>query len=112
MSFSRRFTIKKNSPRLRMKHAKVTSSGALSVKYQTTEFGLVLCSFRKKNLKRAVDRNKLKRLIAEKYRIYRPTHLSKLNLIFFLKKPVSIDEAKSQIPLIFNKLTKLIDRSS
>ena len=90
-----------------MKRARVKSSGVLAVKVQSSEFGLVLCSFRKKNLKRAVDRNRLKRVIAERYRACRQEYFAQVNLIFYLKQATTIEEACSQVPLIFDKLIEM-----
>lgn len=74
----------------------------------------------KKNFKKAVDRNRIKRLMKEGYRIQKNNLISKLQLkkrcmtVFFIYTGHDLPEHKivfQKIDMILNKLEKIVDES-
>ena len=73
-----------------------------------------------KNFRKAVDRNKIKRLTREAYRLQKNDLQEKLRInnqqlsLFFIytaKEPADFNSAKEKVKLILNKLIKLIDEN-
>lgn len=84
----------------------------------TEDFPQVLISVSKRNFKRAVDRNRIKRLIREAYRLQKndlvalfPQKPSSIAILYTAKEEIQLEELKKKLYLII-KLTQSDNTSS
>ncbi len=84
----------------------------LSADSYTEDFPQILISVSKRNFKRAVDRNRIKRLIREAYRLQKhellslfPSKPSHVAILYTAKQEIQLEELKKKLYLII-KMTQ------
>jgi ribonuclease P protein component len=105
MSIKRCFTLKdKSTIKMTLNKGKCHQKNGMVLKYFPADFGGVLIFIKKKQIKQAVKRNRIKRIVLNTYRELRPLGLMHHNAIIFFKSLPSLEEIRPLSVSLFQKI--------